>query len=62
MEMNMFCYQCQETVKGTGCLFGTYYALGGVMMKNIHVFMQRTLPLSIDYPLYLFFCTTEWSV
>ena len=24
MEPNMFCYQCQETAKGTGCILKVY--------------------------------------
>ena len=30
MESNMFCYQCQETAKGTGCI------LKGVCGKESH--------------------------
>ena len=30
MEPNMFCYQCQETAKGTGCI------LKGVCGKESH--------------------------
>lgn len=33
MEAKMFCYQCQETMKGTGCI------LKGVCGKESH--MQR---------------------
>lgn len=39
MEPNMFCYQCQETAKGTGCI------LKGVCGKESHTAQAMDLLL-----------------
>ena len=41
MEPNMFCYQCQETAKGTGCI------LKGVCGKESHTAQAMDLLLFV---------------
>ena len=41
MESNMFCYQCQETAKGTGCI------LKGVCGKERHTAQAMDLLLFV---------------
>lgn len=41
MEMNMFCYQCQETAKGVGCM------LKGVCGKESHTAQAMDLLLFV---------------
>lgn len=41
MESNMFCYQCQETAKGTGCI------LKGVCGKESHTAQAMDLLLFV---------------
>ena len=51
MEPNMFCYQCQETAKGTGCI------LKGVCGKESHtaqamdllLFVVRGISVAVSY-------------
>ena len=48
MEPNMFCYQCQETAKGTGCI------LKGVCGKESHTAQAMDLLLFVGVSSHIF--------